>query len=306
MVSVKINGAEVSGKVEVTGYVHDMFAEKESDRVRVTLSDPSGLLDAWAVAPGMELSADCEGASTGVMWIAEVRPHADGAELVARSAPAPCFVPRRKAWEGVGLHRMVKEIALECGLEPEMHGVEDNAYGYVMQDGEGNLEFLSWLLAFEGCACIVHDRKLVVYDEAYMEGFAPLLYLDVTGSDDYEYIDETDFFVNRLTTGAGKFTGVATVEDADGYDVTWFTGCPASSDAEAYRFAAGMLRGHNKGLMRGHVRTGFMPGAYPGGVAELKNEMNKRWDGPVFVTRVRHEGDAEGTKIFFRRIPEGY
>jgi hypothetical protein len=239
------------------------------------------------------------------MFVTGTNP-ADGLlSLQALAAPAIGFEPKSKAWENVTLHHVISDIASSCGLTAKIYGIIDQQYVYVTQDGESDYGFLKRLLMFESSAFMIYDRNLVCYSEPYIEATKPLLTIPVTSGTRAVYTNELDRFARSAKIESGIYSGEFTLPGADGEDLLFTDGILLGSGAEGNRFCRGLLRAHNKNLMRGWVKREFTPGIAPGSIAYLKNEKNLSWDGPVFITRVRHDGFTS-TKVFFRKIPEGY
>jgi hypothetical protein len=282
-----------------------MYADGRSDRLRISFAD-SAKWDAWQPAAGDVIAVTEGAARSGTMFVTDVDAADRLTTLQAIAAPASGFSTKSRSWETVYLTHLMQIVADDNGLSLEAHGIDDQRYSYVCQKDEGDFEFLSRVLACERCAMLVHDGKLVCYSEPYMEGQALACTIEVASGSKREYYDDKMSFARSARVESGIYAGEFVLENAIGIDLVYRDVIGATSDPEARRFAQGLLRDNNKRCRTGWIEQGFTEGIAPGRVITLRNDQSKSWDGPAFVTRVRHEQMYSVTTIYFRGIPEGY
>lgn len=124
------------------------------------------------------------------MFVESVVPESGLITLRAYSAPQSTKDKRSKSWEKVKFLQLIQEIAGRHGLTVETYGITDQTYDYVEQNNLPDFAFLQARCTLEGAAFLVYDGKLVVYDEAYMEGQQPVDTITITPANDFEYRDE--------------------------------------------------------------------------------------------------------------------
>ena len=74
-----------------------------------------------------------------------------------------------------------------------------------------------------------------------------------------------------------------------------------SSQAEANRFAKGILRQMNKKLSAGHWKDTIRRELSAGSVLNLKTTGAKSWDGKVLISHIRQDYVNSKSKVFFRK-----
>lgn len=80
-----------------------------------------------------------------------------------------------------------------------------------------------------------------------------------------------------------------------------------TDQAEADRFAKGLLRDANKEATVATLWTGTLLREYAAGsVVTLSTESVASWDGTAFVSRIRHDYVKSRSKLYLRKPLEGY
>ena len=81
---------------------------------------------------------------------------------------------------------------------------------------------------------------------------------------------------------------------------------PVTSNAEAARFAKGLLRNANKYGRTGQFSKSLLTGYAAASLLKLKTKKASAWDGTVFVYKVRHDFVGNKSTLYFRDLLEGY
>lgn len=305
MIKITYKGTDITEDVSINRLWHDMYAAGQSDTMFLRVNDPDNLWDGWSPAVGDEIKIDYGPIGTGIMFVTAATPKNGLYDIKAQAAPATGFEPQHKAWQKVRLSQLGAEIAGRNGLGFKSYGVEDQLYSYILQNGEADFPFLHHRAALEGCAFLVYDKTLVLYNEAYMEAQAPAEALEVTMDGDYRYIDNRARLFGSCKVESGVYYGEYSAGGAERVyqpDRLDYVG----SSAEAKRFAKGLLRSVNKGCCSGYVRARVLTGYAAASTVSLKNARAPSWDGPVFLDHIRNDYGRGESKIFFRRPLEGY
>lgn len=306
MIRITYKGTDITSRVSISRCYHDMYAAGRSDTLRLLVNDVDNMWDKWAPAVDDEIKIDYGSIGTGVMFVTAAIPTNGQYDIFAQSAPATGYDARDKAWQKVRLLQIGEEIAYRNGLTFESYGVSDQLYEYNLQTNEGDFHFLHRRAKLEGCAFLVFDKRLVLYSEAYMETQSPTETLVVTEDADYRYIDNragqygSCLIENGLYTGnffAGNGAEKVLKPKPDFY---------VGSNAEAARYAKGLLRDANKGCLGGFIRTRIMTGYAAASTIALSNVRAPSWDGTVFLDHIRNDYGQGKSKIFFHRPLEGY
>jgi hypothetical protein len=72
------------------------------------------------------------------------------------------------------------------------------------------------------------------------------------------------------------------------------------------RYAKGLLRAANKDSYTGTIKKSLLLGYAAASLINIKTAKASTWDGPVFITKARHDYIKGETKLFFRKLLEGY
>ena len=84
------------------------------------------------------------------------------------------------------------------------------------------------------------------------------------------------------------------------------TAVTVKSNAEAARFAKGLLRNANKYGRTGYFTKSLLPGYAAASLLKLKTTKASAWNGTVFIYRVRHDFVGNKSTLYFRELLEGY
>lgn len=301
------NGTDIYNDVSVNYCVHEMHAEKQADTLVIRFNDPNGTWSKWNPAPG-DVVRFTEGASdTGKMFIHSMKPENGLFTIRAMSMPPSGSTRRSKSWEGVRFLQIANEVAKNHGLTFQNYGCVDQVYKYLKQDNETDFALFSRLCMLEGCQMLIYDGKLLAYREQYIEGQTPAGSLSVEKGGIYTYQDNRASCYGSCEISSGSFFGkfkapgvanTAVLRPDKPISVT--------SNAEAGRFAKGLLRNANKYGRTGQFSKSLLTGYAAASLLTLKTAKASTWNGTVFVYKVRHDFVGNKSTIYFREPLEGY
>ena len=300
-------GADIFPEVSVHRCFHDMYGEKQSDELLLKLNDTRQLWDVWSPKKGDAIAIEDGAAKTGKMFVESVVPESGIITLRAYSMPQSVKDKRSKSWEKVKFLQLAQEIAGRHGLTLETYGITDQTYDYVEQNNLPDFAFFQNRCTLEGAAFLVYDGKLVVYDEAYMEGQTPADTITITPASSFEYRDEGASAYGSAEAVNGGLTGTFSAPAGGDKVLRKIIPIRMSDQGEADRFAKGLLRDANKAAVTGTLWTGSLQRNYAAGsLVTLATEGVKSWDGPAFISRIRHDYVKTRSKIYLRKPLEGY
>ena len=304
MIRLSYNGVDITEQVSINRCWHDMYASGQSDTLQIRLNDAESIWDQWSPAVGDEIRVDFDTISTGAMFIARVIPRNGTYDIMAQSAPASGFEIQNKAWQKIRLLQLGEQIAKRNGLSFVSYGVEDKLYSYIQQTEESDFVFLNRRARLEGCAFLVYNKTLVLYSESYMEAIAPSETLIVGSDGEYQYNDRGFGMYGSCIVEGGMYSGEFVAGSGRKYRATNVGNIGSSQEAQ--RFAKNLLRYVNKNCYSGFVRAHILPGYAAASTVTLSNERATSWNGTVFLDHIRNDYGAGKSKIFFRRLLEGY
>lgn len=301
------NGTDIYNDVSVNYCVHEMFAEKQADTLVIRFNDPRGVWSKWNPAAGDTLRFQ-EGASdTGKMFIHSMKPENGLFTIRAMSMPRSEATRKSKTWEGVRFLQLANELAANNGLTFKNYGCKDQVYPRLRQDNETDFALFSRLCMLEGCQMLIYDGFLMAYNEQYIEKQTPAGTLEVKENGNFSYQDNRAACYGSCEVSSGSFYGKFKAPNAPNTTVLRpETAIPVTSNAEAARFAKGLLRNANKYGRTGQFSKSLLTGYAAASLLKLETDKASAWDGTVFVYKVRHDFVGNKSTLYFRDILEGY
>ena len=301
------NGTDIYNDVSVNYCVHEMFAEKQADTLVIRFNDTKGVWSKWNPTADDTLRLK-EGASdTGKLFIHSMKPENGLFTIRALSMPKSGTTKHSKSWEGVRFLQLGNEIAKKHGLTFQNYGCVDQLYPYLKQDNETDFALFSRLCMQEGCQMLIYDGKLLAYNEQYIEKQTPAGTLEVDENGNFTYEDNRGRCYGSCEISSGSFSGKFTAPGAVNTAVLRpDKPIPVTSNAEAARFAKGLLRNANKYGHTGRFSKSLLLGYAAASLLQLKTKKASAWNGTVFVYKVRHDFVGNKSTLYFRDILEGY
>ena len=295
------NNKDITDDISVSSCIHDMYACSQADTLTIKFNDSKKLWDGWKPSKEDVISVSYGIAKTGAMYIDSVVPENGLMTLRASSIPPSAMNKTDKSWENVHLLQLAKEIASRHGLEFEEYDVADKIYNYVRQPNIPDFEFLQQRCNLEGLAFLVYDKKLVLYDEAKLETAKPVKEVKVTSENDFSYTDSSQNGYGQAIVTNGNLTGNYTSKSGLKNALNQTISIVISGQAEADRFAKGLLRQANKNLTKGVFKLPLMREFSAGSVMEITTTGADTWNGNGFVSHIRQDYINSTSKVFFRK-----
>lgn len=291
---IEYEGVDISERVSIKSYVHESFAEEHGDILKIKFNDISALWDKWNPKEGDTISLTNEEELSGKMYVRRLIPEASTYTVEAASYPISMETKRELSWNGISLRAIANDIASRHGLTFESYGVSDHKFTKLRQRNESDLIFLEKIAVLCGCAFLVYDGRLVLYQESSLEVQKVKETMNISGSNVFRYehgpkytgCKVSDSNISYMT---GKDGNVAT-EEIDVY---------IASKGEAQFFAENLLKYKNKMSMKGFFYTNSRE-VTAGTVFNITTAQANSFNGLIFVYRVRY---TEGkVKVFFRKV----
>lgn len=319
------NGIDIYNDISLNYCVYEMYAEKQADTLVLRLNDPSGIWSKWN-PNNNDILRFKEGASdTGKMFLHSLKPENGLFTIRATTIPKSGTVKKSKSWAGGRFLQLGNEIARNHGLTFKSYGCTDQVYPYLKQENETDFALFSRLCTLESCQMLVFDGNLLAYSEQYIEQQAVTGMLEVDKNGNFTYQDNRSACFGSCEVSTGDFSGTFTEPNTKNISVLRANciaeaqfhapGLSASGDrptllcnnnAEATRFAKGLLRNVNKYGHTGQFSKSLLTGYAAASLLQLKTDKANAWNGPVFVYKVRHDFVGNKSTLYFRDLLEGY
>lgn len=300
------NGTDIYNDVSVNYCVHEMFAEKQADTLVIRFNDVKGVWSKWQPAAG-DTVRFTEGASdTGKMFIHSMKPENGLFTIRAMSMPKTGRIRKSKSWEGVHFLQLANEFAANHGLSFKNYGCTDQLYPYIKQENESDFAMFSRLCTLEGCQMLIFDGNLLAYNEQYIESQPVAASLEIDENGVFYYADNRDAMYGSCEVAGGSYSGTFVADASNSAVLRPKAALQLTSNAEAARFAKGLLRNANKYGRTGQFSKALMTGYAAASLVTLSTQKASMWDGTVFVHKVRHDFVGNKSTIYFRDLLEGY
>lgn len=299
-------GVDIYNDISLNQCIYDSFGEQKADSLKILFNDTNDKWDSWSPKKGNTIEAKLGALRTGKMYITSVKPENGLMCFRASSVPGSYNDTNNKSWEAVTFKQLCREIAERHGLSCEFYNVEDHTYLYVNQQNQEDFLFLESRCILEGCAFLVYDCRMVVYQESNMEHTSTDNELSIENDVEFKFDDRSDNVYGKCVVKNSSFQGTYSSGTTD-RELCKVLNFKISSQAEADRFAMNLLRFENKKMRTGICYSGkYLPGYAAGTVVNITTKGVSSWDGPVFMSHVRHDMVKETTKMWFRKPLEGY
>lgn len=300
-------GVDIYNAVSVNRCIYDSYGEQQPDTLRIVFNDGYDRWDGWNPQKGDKIAVSLGDCHTGEMYVINVEPRNGQMILYASSVPERHNDKSNKSWKNVHFMQICREIAERHGLSCEFHGVTDQIYEYVRQQNREDFRFLEERCVLEGCAFLVYDNRLVVYSEMELENASTNYQLTIPNNVKFDYKDESANVYSKCILKNGSITGTYEVTGTTKKTLTKVMNLKISGQAEADRYAKNLLRFENKKMTSGScVSDTFLGGYAAGTLVDLQTSGVESWNGPVIMSHVRHDLVKAKTKLYFRKILEGY
>lgn len=303
-IKIMYDGKDIFPSISVFEIHYTQYSENHADVLEMQFNDIGTNWDRWdgGKMKGTEISVEAEGIKTGKMYVFNCEPKNNRFNLKALSVPPDYNSTATKAWEGVTLEDLAKEVAGNHGLAFKSFDTKNKKRKHVHQDNEGDFKFLSRRCELEGACFVVYDGTLNLYDEMKVEGGKGGVEIDI---DDEKFTsitpsEKTNLAVGEYTISNGRYEGSATDEQ---YKLvkTLVVNEAVESSADCEDMAKAYLRKENKGANTIEIKTDLLKGVSAGSVVKCKSAKKPKWNAELFVFKLRHSIVENKTTVWARK-----
>ena len=223
-----------------------------------------------------------------------------------------------KTWENIRLSGILRDIAVNAGIDCIYDSDYDPLYDKKEQSNESDLEFLSSLANDDGMCIKISNGKLVIFDEAAYDEAEPSQVIirgqsNITGEPSFNCSAKDIYSSCEITftdsktdnTYSGSFSapndlGISRVlRLRESYN-------SEEDDINFKRKARAELRSQNKNQWTAEIELIGNLNFYAGTNVQLQGWH--RWDGKYHITEATHTLSRQGfrTQLNLRRCLEGY
>lgn len=258
----------------------------------------------WNPEPDDLIRVTESGYDTGKMYLAEVRPEGDRYRLWASSTPLAARAKKYKSFESKTIAQMLDDCAQECGMQAELFGVSGSAKcAFEIRNNETAPAFAQRILRREGAILKAMDGKLVGISLAYAQGLQTACGIRLDeGSEQTGYIREDAKRMSGADVQTAFASGSASDDEGKAGRI-WLGNLPAESDAQAAKWARGILLYENSMCERLKLAMEFMPEV--SALCRVQIEGSAQTEGMWNVLEAQHEMIKKETRLVLFRIAQG-
>jgi len=294
-------GINIAGDVEIRKADLIDNAGGELDSLELEINDTQGLWSQWGPEKNNTIQVKKDGFDTGVMYVDEIGQRRGTIILKGLPIKQEAKTERFKAWENVRLLEMAQEIASRWGLSVQTYGITNQYYERVDQEST-DFQFLAGRCLLEGYSLKTYNGKLIIFDQPYMEGLAPVKTVNVDETDrDFDFKNKSSGIYGACRI---KYSGIDYTYTAGAGPTLLYTDLVVASIAEAQRFTKGLLRARNC-----LEKTLALTMLYDAGIAAGNTVTAAGFglaDGKYFVQQIVHRFVDGKTRLKLRGLLEGY
>ena len=253
-------GRDITDEVDIVECVCRDVSGGQRDALNLKV-DHAGEWFRWAPRKNDRLRVTRSGYDTGEMFLTAIIPEDGAYRIIATGAAALPCPARWQAFEKASLMSVMSQVAGECGMTARLFGLGGGiTYEYLMRMNERAPAFLERLAGYEGAALKALGGTFTAIGIGYAQGLPAMheMRLDDDQTDS-EYLDRRDANWASVTIDTPFGFGAARDSGASGQSVT-ISDIAVDDDAQAYRWARGMLLMHNRKSEELNIEMDFNPG----------------------------------------------
>lgn len=255
-------GTNITNSVDVVKCIQRDVSGGRCDSLEIVLENAAAWYR-WQPQRDDTIEVQKNGYSTGKMYLNTILPENGKYRIIATSLPSGTQRKVYATYENATLWDILSACAAECGLEGALFGVDRNIlYPYLMRMKESAPAFLNRLLSYEGAVLKTLNGKLTAIGIEYAQGLNAAQVIEITPDQQGVRHQKRDDI--RLASFAIKTPyangSAADSSAANGQHQVYTEEYPALDNAQAGRWARGLLLNHNRSAEELTLNTEFNPG----------------------------------------------
>ena len=296
------NGVDITDKVNIVGCTHRDCAG-ERDVLELTL-DNAAQWYRWAPQEEDSIEYAQDGYSTGTLYLDAVIPQRDRYRVLAASTKRAAARLNNETFQDTTLAGIMLRCAAACRMDGRLYGLDGGLnYTYLLKYKEGYAAFLSRVLAMEGGVLKAYNGILRGIGLSYAQERTPVYGLRITDRQDgviYRRRESEKWSAVTVVTPYAEGRAVDTAA-IYGNDMI-IPGLPAMNNAQAARWARGLILHHNRKceIMTIRQRLNLKMTA----LARVNIDGGTDADGRWIVQKTEHDFINEMTETTLYRVTE--
>ncbi len=253
-------GVDITQDVDMVECVHTDVSGGACDCLNIKL-DHAEKWFGWGPEKNDTIQILRNGYDTGTLYLNTVAPEDGAYRILATSAKCVPFLRESRAYQKTTLDAIMTACAGECGMGAKQYGAASATYyAYLLRREETPPAFLERLCGLEGAVMKTFAGNFTAIDVLTAQGLPAMHELNLEADQmDSRYTDRRDILWKSVEIKTPFGSGSARDSAADGADKL-FTHIAVDDDAQAKRWARGLLLMHNRLAESLEIEMDFNPG----------------------------------------------
>jgi len=245
--NLRWNGTDITSYVNITGCVHRDVSGGRSDCLELTL-DHASVWYHWEPQEDDVIEIDHNGYSTGSLYLNAVIPVGDQFRVLATSVKSSA---QRKSWgcyKNTNLAKIVEKVASECGMGGKVFGADGLLpYDFILRQNEGCAAFLNRIGEWDGLCVKAYQGAFRAISVPWAQAREPIGRIEINSKQEgVTYRRRDGMKYTGLTVQSPAARATARDTSMKGNNIPTVVDLPAMNNAQAGRWARGLLLMHNR------------------------------------------------------------
>ena len=280
-------GVDITEEARVEECVVKDVSGCEKDCLNILMQRANNWYE-WKPQKNDRIKVTRSGYDTQTMYLTAIAPEGNAYRIYATGAKCADNPARWNTFENMTLAGIMNLMAAESGMKAELWGINGSvAYEYLLRDLETNTAFMQRLISLEGGILKAMGGKFAAIGIEYAQRNKAMQTRKMEGDSlSVRYTDRRDgkWGGGEIVTPYGH--GIARDTAAEGRMHTVTDIC-VNGNAEANRWAKGMLIEHNRQAETVDIDMEFNPGLTA--MARVDIESRTEMEGSWIVDRATHD-----------------
>lgn len=240
-------GVNITGNASITRCIYADRCGERCDSLELVVEDPAVWLS-WEPKKDDKIAVTSDNLNTGTLYLNTVTPHGGKYRIVATSVPSATRYTSYTCYENMSLAAIMGSCAAESGMSNSLYGIDGSTtYPYLLRPKQSGAAFMRWLLEMEGAVFKTYGEKFIGIGIEYAQNLDAAVTLRIREDQPglaYRKQEGRKLAGLTVATPYARCTAEDSASGSDHYCTV--TDVPATSVAEALRWAHGLLLTHNR------------------------------------------------------------
>ena len=286
-VTLLYEGTDITNQVIIAECVHRDVSRWECDCLNIRLENAETWFR-WGPKKNDRIRVRRNGYDSGELYLNTIVPDDGAFRILATAMKSEAKQCRYQTYKGMTLAQIMQVNAAECGMRAKQYGISGAIqYPYLLRENESAPSFLARIAEHEGALLKVWGGcfTAISIESAQALSAAHEVALDMS-QPGLRYIERRDMKWSGVKIISPYCTGSATDSAANGEERV-FTDLPVFDDAQAKRWANGLLLTHNRLAETLVIESAFNPGYTA--AARISITGNDNVAGDWIIDEVEHD-----------------